>query len=99
MADYQTLVGQAAGRGLPDDWLALGGALMEGGFWGSAAGCFARVVAAEPENFVAWANWGWCGHQMGRNEVASDRLRRAVELAPGEGRTCGLLGHTSIGLR
>ncbi len=96
--DSQHLVASAEGRGLPEDWWGLGCALFERGFWGSAAGCFAKVVEAEPENARAWCNWGWCAHQLGDDIAACDRLLWAAKREPRDGGTFMLLAQVELTL-
>lgn len=88
---YQQAVSLAAQRGAAGDWFTLGCVLVDMRRWGSASGCFARVVAAEPGDARAWTNWGWCAHLLGDSGLAMERLRRAIELAPGEGHPRALL--------
>lgn len=83
--DYQRLVRRAVGRGTPEDFYALGCLLTTMRLWGAAAGCFARVVAAEPENAKAWTNYGWCTHLIGDSQAAWGYLNRAIEINPKEG--------------
>lgn len=90
-ASYQGLVTAIVHRGSAEDYYNLGCVLHEQKRWGAAAGCFARVVAADPGNYRGWSNYGWNLHLSGRVEEGEEALRRAVSLAPEEGTPHALL--------
>ncbi len=96
--EYQEFVSRVEGLGGVEDWWGLGCVLFERGMWGSASGCFARVVGMAPSNGRAWANWGWCAHQMGDEIGARDRLWRARELAPHDAEVRCLLSQVGLTL-
>lgn len=95
---YQDALSRALSVGGSGDWYRLGSELYARGMWGSAAGCFARCVAADSEDHRGWTNLGWCLHLVGRHKEARDVLDRAIVLAPGEARPRALMGQVLLTL-
>ena len=88
---YRALVTGVATRGGADEYYLLGCYLNDTKQWGAAAGCFAKVVSAQPLNHRALCNLGWSWHLAGRSEEAVEALERSIALAPGEAMPRALL--------
>lgn len=80
MIDYQAVLTSVISRGLASDYYMLGCILAEQKRWGAAAGCFAQVVAREPENASALANYGWNLHLSGRTVDGGMALRESLAI-------------------
>src|SRR5262252_8741952 len=89
---YQHLLSLVGAFGRADDWYALGCLLHDMKRHGAAAGCFARVLQQQPDNYRARNNYGWNLHQSGRTEVArSPLLYAGVEADQTDGMPFALL--------
>lgn len=66
--------------------------LLQSGDGGRAAGVFAEALSMQPDNPVLLFGAGVAAHLQGRNQDASARLRRALEVNPGLTQASLLLG-------
>jgi tetratricopeptide (TPR) repeat protein len=66
--------------------------LLQSGDSGRAAGMFAEALSMQPDNPVLLFGAGVAAHLQGRNQDASARLRRALDVNPGLTQASLLLG-------
>ena len=63
-------------------WLLLGSALEQAQRLPDALACFEKVVALEPDNLDGWLKFGGVLLQLGRPDLALERIEVAQRLAP-----------------